>query len=150
MRHASFHIPIISGYITGAGCINRAYAKVDGDKRGVCHAEKPAAHSDILGLRRHAKSKLKNQKRLNFPNERIIKTNRTFDELINKYDKMIFFGGYLRNTRERQGLPLRKVAAQLGIGTSILSKIERSERVETKEMLSTLAKTLEIQDKEIK
>jgi transcriptional regulator with XRE-family HTH domain len=59
------------------------------------------------------------------------------------------FGEYLRSRREQLGLPLRKVAAELDIDTSILSKIERSERVATKEMLPTLAKTLEIQDKEI-
>ena len=59
------------------------------------------------------------------------------------------FGEYLRNRREQLGLPLRKVAAKLDIDTSILSKIERSERMATKEMLPTLAKTLEIQDKEI-
>lgn len=59
------------------------------------------------------------------------------------------FGEYLRNRREQLGLPLRRVAAELDIDTSILSKIERSERVATKEMLPTLAKTLEIQEKEI-
>ncbi len=62
---------------------------------------------------------------------------------------MKLFGEYLRNKREQLGLPLRKVAAELDIDTSILSKIERSERVATKEMLPTLAKTLEIQEKEI-
>ena len=64
-------------------------------------------------------------------------------------DKMNLFGEYLRNRREQLGLPLRKVAAELDIDTSILSKIERNERVATKEMLPTLAKTLEVQDKEI-
>lgn len=59
------------------------------------------------------------------------------------------FGEYLRSRREQLGLPLRKVAAELDIDTSILSKIERSERVATKEMLPILAKTLEIQDKEV-
>jgi transcriptional regulator with XRE-family HTH domain len=59
------------------------------------------------------------------------------------------FGEYLRNKREQLGLPLRKVAAELDIDTSILSKIERSERVATKEMLPTLAKTLEVQEKEM-
>ena len=59
------------------------------------------------------------------------------------------FGEYLRNRREQLGLPLRKVAAELDIDTSILSKIERNERVATKEMLPTLAKTLEIQEKEM-
>ncbi|MCZ2130433.1 MAG: helix-turn-helix domain-containing protein [Bacteroidia bacterium] len=59
------------------------------------------------------------------------------------------FGEYLRNRREQLGLPLRKVAAELDIDTSILSKIERNERVATKEMLPTLAKTLDVQEKEI-
>ena len=59
------------------------------------------------------------------------------------------FGEYLRNRREQLGLPLRKVAAELDIDTSILSKIERSERMATKEMLPTLAKTLEVQEREI-
>jgi transcriptional regulator with XRE-family HTH domain len=59
------------------------------------------------------------------------------------------FGEYLRNRREQLGLPLRKVAAELDIDTSILSKIERSERVATKEMLPTLVRTLETQEKEM-
>jgi transcriptional regulator with XRE-family HTH domain len=59
------------------------------------------------------------------------------------------FGEYLRSRREQLGLPLRKVAAELDIDTSILSKIERSERVPTIEMLPTLAKTLEVQEKEM-
>ena len=62
---------------------------------------------------------------------------------------MNLFGEYLRNRREQLGLPLRKVAAELDIDTSILSKIERNERVATKEMLPILAKTLEVQEKEI-
>jgi len=62
---------------------------------------------------------------------------------------MNLFGEYLRNRREQLGLPLRKVAAELDIDTSILSKIERNERVATKEMLPTLAKTLAVQEKEI-
>ena len=48
------------------------------------------------------------------------------------------FGEYLRNRREQLGLPLRRVAAELDIDTSILSKIERSERTATKEMLPIL------------
>lgn len=59
------------------------------------------------------------------------------------------FGEYLRNKREQLGLPLRKVAAELDIDTSILSKIERNERVATKEMLPMLSKSLEIPIKEI-
>ncbi|WP_298142902.1 helix-turn-helix transcriptional regulator [Flavobacterium sp.] len=59
------------------------------------------------------------------------------------------FGEYLRNKREQQGLPLRKVAAELDIDTSILSKIERNERMATKEMLPIFAKTLEIEGRDI-
>ena len=59
------------------------------------------------------------------------------------------FGTYLRNRREQLRLPLRKVVAELDIDTSILSKIERSERLATEEMLPTLSKTLEVQEKEM-
>ena len=62
---------------------------------------------------------------------------------------MISFREYLRCRWVQRGLSLRKVVVELDIDTSILSKIVRSERVATKEMLITLAKTLEIQDKEI-
>lgn len=62
---------------------------------------------------------------------------------------MKLFGEYLRNRREQLGLPLRKVAAELDIDTSILSKIERNERMAIKEMLPKLAKALEVQEKEI-
>lgn len=58
------------------------------------------------------------------------------------------FGEYLRDKREQLGLPLRKVAAELDIDTSILSKIERGERTATKEMLPVLANTLNIQQRE--
>ena len=59
------------------------------------------------------------------------------------------FGEYLRNSGEQLRLPPRKFAAELEIQTSILSKIEISEWVATKEMIPTLVKTLEIQEKEI-
>jgi transcriptional regulator with XRE-family HTH domain len=59
------------------------------------------------------------------------------------------FGEYLRNRREELGLPLRKIAAELDIDTSILSKIERNERSASKEMLATLATSLELEIKEV-
>jgi len=59
------------------------------------------------------------------------------------------FGEYLRNRREELGLPLRKVAAELDIDTSILSKIERNERSASKEMLYTLAISLELEEKDV-
>jgi len=51
--------------------------------------------------------------------------------------------------RENKGLPLRKVAAELDIDTSILSKIERNEREATKEMLPIFSKVLERDLKEV-
>ena len=59
------------------------------------------------------------------------------------------FGEYLRELREAKGLPLRKVAAELDIDTSILSKIERNERVATIEMLPILSTVLETTEKEM-
>ena len=59
------------------------------------------------------------------------------------------FGEYIRKVREDRNLPLRKVAAALDIDTSILSKIERNERVATKEMIPILSEVLEIPEKEV-
>ena len=60
------------------------------------------------------------------------------------------FGEYIRRVREERDLPLRKVAAALDIDTSILSKIERNERVATKEMIPILAEILDNQKKKLK
>ena len=62
---------------------------------------------------------------------------------------MYSFGEYLQNRRDQLGLPLRKIAAELDIDTSILSKIESIKRVATKEILATLPKTLEVEEKEM-
>ena len=59
------------------------------------------------------------------------------------------FGEYIRKSREDKGLPLRKVAAALDIDTSILSKIERSERRATIEIIPILAKSLDKVEKEV-
>lgn len=59
------------------------------------------------------------------------------------------FGEYIRNLREKKKLPLRKVAAALDIDTSILSKIERNEREDIKEMIPILADSLQQPEKEI-
>ena len=55
----------------------------------------------------------------------------------------------MRNRRKELGLPLRKVAAELDIDTSILSKIERNERSAKKEMLQTFSKALDLPEKDI-
>ena len=54
-------------------------------------------------------------------------------------------GDLIRKLRENKELPLRKVAAQLDIDTSFLSKIERSERRATKEQITKLAKIFEVE-----
>lgn len=59
------------------------------------------------------------------------------------------FGEYIRRLREEKNLPLRKVAAQLDIDTSTLSKVERGARALTKEHLKPLATILNIELKEI-
>jgi len=53
-------------------------------------------------------------------------------------------GEILRENREKKGLLLRHVSAQLDIDTAILSKIERSERKATREQINKLAEILEI------
>lgn len=53
--------------------------------------------------------------------------------------KISTFGEYIRQLREKTGLPLRKVAAQLDIDPSILGKIERNDRQPSKEQIKKLA-----------
>lgn len=49
------------------------------------------------------------------------------------------FGEYVRGLRERTGLPLRKVAAQLDIDPSLLGKIERNTRQPNRVIIKKLA-----------
>ncbi len=59
------------------------------------------------------------------------------------------FGDKIRTSREELNLPLRKVAAELDIDTSILSKIERGERSATSEMIPLLAEILNLDFQEL-
>lgn len=59
------------------------------------------------------------------------------------------FGEYIRRIREERNLPLRKVAAQLDIDTSTLSKVERGDRPISIEYLKPLSEILLIELKEI-
>jgi len=58
--------------------------------------------------------------------------------------KIDTFGEYIRKLREEEGMPLRKLAAALDIDQSTLSKIERNDRRPTKDMVSRLAKTFNL------
>ena len=58
-------------------------------------------------------------------------------------------GDKLRNLREENQMPLRKVAALLDIDVSILSKMERGERPLSKEVVNKLAKIYKHDEEEL-
>lgn len=62
---------------------------------------------------------------------------------------MLSIGEQIRKLRESKGLPLRKVAAELDIDQSILSKIERGERKATKEQIIQIARIFCVEEKEL-
>ena len=62
---------------------------------------------------------------------------------------MKLFGEKIRDLREDQNLPLRKVAAYLDIDTSILSKIERGERTISLEMVSKVSDFFGLDEKQL-
>lgn len=57
------------------------------------------------------------------------------------------FGEVLRKLRENQGFPIRKVAAELDIDPSTLSKIERNERSPNREHLKIIATLFQVEEK---
>lgn len=59
------------------------------------------------------------------------------------------FGELLKYYRIKNELPLRKVAAQLDIDTSILSKIERGERQANKSIVCMAAKIFELEESDL-
>ena len=50
------------------------------------------------------------------------------------------FGEYIRQLRISANLPIRKIAAQLDIDATLLSKIERDERPANKNLIAGIAK----------
>lgn len=58
-------------------------------------------------------------------------------------------GEYIRHLREQAEMPLRKLAAILDIDQSTLSKLERGERPVSRQMLPIIAKTFNIDEKEL-
>jgi transcriptional regulator with XRE-family HTH domain len=62
---------------------------------------------------------------------------------------MISIGEQIRNLRIGKGLPLRKVAAELDLDQSILSKIERGERKASKEQIIRIAQIFGVDEKEL-
>ena len=56
---------------------------------------------------------------------------------------------YIRQLREQANMPLRKLAALLDIDQSTLSKLERGERPIGRQMLPIIAKTFNVNEKEL-
>ena len=63
--------------------------------------------------------------------------------------KVETFGEILRNLREKSDMPLRKLAAQLDIDQSTLSKIERNERSANSDLIEKIAKIFKVSKKEL-
>ena len=59
------------------------------------------------------------------------------------------FGEFIRELREKEGMPLRKVAAFIDIDASTLSKIERGERNANKEIIPLLSQILNISENKL-
>ena len=59
------------------------------------------------------------------------------------------FGTYIRSLREKEGMPLRKLAAKLDIDQSTLSKIETNQRSATRPMIPIIAEAFNIDIKEV-
>lgn len=58
-------------------------------------------------------------------------------------------GEKIRSLREQANLSLREVGSKIGVDTSLLAKIERSERHPTKGQLKLVAKYFRIDEKEL-
>ena len=59
------------------------------------------------------------------------------------------FGEHLRHLREEAGLTLKFVSEQIYIDTSLLAKIERSERQPTKQIIKQVADFFKVDEKEL-
>ncbi|MBF8456846.1 helix-turn-helix transcriptional regulator [Kaistella sp. G5-32] len=62
----------------------------------------------------------------------------------------ISFGEYIRKLRESANLPLRKIAAELDIDTSTLSKIEKNERNANAQIIDGIARIFHIDKSDLK
>ena len=58
-------------------------------------------------------------------------------------------GVYIRQLREEAAMPLRKLSAILDIDQSTLSKLERGERPITRQMLPIIARTFNVDEREL-
>ena len=59
------------------------------------------------------------------------------------------FGETVKKLREELNLPLREVAEELSIDTSMLGKIEKNNRKPTKQLIEKFAKYFKVSDKDL-
>ena len=59
------------------------------------------------------------------------------------------FAEFIRETREKHNMPIRKLAAEMDMDTSTLSKIERKDRQVTPAMIPVLARVFKLDYKEL-
>ena len=62
---------------------------------------------------------------------------------------MFYFGNKIRSLRESKDLLIRQVASAIEIDQALLSKIERCERIATKNQVIALANFYEIDEREL-
>ena len=60
------------------------------------------------------------------------------------------FGEYIRQLREERNLPLRKIASELDIDTSTLSKIEKNERNANEQIIEKLSEIFALDKADLK
>ena len=111
-------------------------------------AEKPTAQSSTFHFFRASK----NKKSLPFPNARHSISEKIF--ILAKYCQvknrlMKNIGDTLRALRESKGLLLREVGAELSLDPTLLSKIERNDRMPTKEQVKALSEFYEDKKNEV-
>lgn len=75
--------------------------------------------------------------------------SKTYCQMKKPLDESISVGEYIRNLRVNAGIPLRKLAAELDIDTSTLSKMERDERPFHLNMAPVIAEALQIDFKSL-
>lgn len=61
----------------------------------------------------------------------------------------LHFGDYIRKLRKQEGMPLRKIAAQLDIDPSTLGKIEKNTRNASFEQIELLSRIFQVRHEEL-
>ena len=132
----------------------------------LCVSVKSRPANGTFGFSRHTSQRSKNQKSHFLPTlgQTVNKKMKQIDlhknyffnfgqnlpkQNMSKTDN-ITFGEYIRTLRENANLPLRKVAAELDIDTSTLSKIEKNERNANEQIIEGISRIFHIDKAELK